>query len=150
MPPVNNTLVRKVIDRLRTAEEPSTRQTILATFGHWKTTSAGKHRQFHRVLTLLHDADGPRSVSELRTALGISERHLQRLFRAQAGVPPKLYLRLLRFERAYHFLLNHPPLPNAEVAFRHGFADGAHLSREFRSFCGATPRMVRTAAPLSS
>ena len=150
MLPVNSPFVRTAITRLRTAEAALTRQTILETFSHWRNTPpAREDGGFHRVLALLEAPGGPVTVEELSQAVGVSERQLQRLFRDRAGVSPKLYLRFLRFERTYHYVLTNPWIPYAEIAFLYGYADEAHLIREFRSFCGATPRsLLATAAAL--
>ncbi|MBB4079113.1 transcriptional regulator GlxA family with amidase domain [Lewinella aquimaris] len=148
---VTTTLARTAISRLRTAEDSLTRHTILATFDHWRSNFPSKKNcRFQRTLAILRQSDGPSSVEELSQAVGVSERQLQRLFRDRVGMTPKFYLRFLRFERTYQFLVANPRHPYAEIAFRYGYADEAHLIREFRFFCGLTPRGLAATIPALS
>jgi hypothetical protein len=52
-------------------------------------------------------------VSELGHALGISERHLRRRFRAAVGYGPKTLDRVLRFQRALGLLRDQPLAPGS-------------------------------------
>jgi AraC-like DNA-binding protein len=74
-----------------------------------------------------------------RVAVGCSRRHLVRRFAEDVGVPPKLAARLIRFEAARRRL---GTVPLARLAAEHGFADQAHLTREFRALGGAPPTAV--------
>lgn len=70
---------------------------------------------------------------------GISPRHLGRLDRDWVGLSPGHLLRLRRFQRALRRLSLQPAVPLARIAFETGFADQAHLTREFRRYSGMTP-----------
>lgn len=80
-------------------------------------------------------------VAELAAGTGWSRRHLQDRFSAQVGLAPKTAARVLRFQRAADRLLR-PVGPAglriADVAAETGFADQAHLAREFRDLAGCT------------
>ena len=72
---------------------------------------------------------------EVSRRANISPRSLQRWFERHVGVPPRTYFRLLRFSDAF------AGLPGAEAnlaahAADHGFADQAHMAREFRTLAG--------------
>ncbi len=98
-------------------------------------------------------ADGLVPVAELAAGTGWSRRHLLTRFTAQVGLAPKVAARVLRFRRAAALLVptradGAPPLPAptriaptriADVAATCGYADHAHLVREFRSLAGCTP-----------
>jgi transcriptional regulator GlxA family with amidase domain len=59
-------------------------------------------------------------------------------FTQQIGVTPKTAARLVRFERLAR--VRHDRAPRwDEVAAEGGYADQAHLIRDFRAFSGATP-----------
>ena len=75
-------------------------------------------------------------VEQVATEVGYSRRRLVDLVRAECGLTPKTYQRVARFERA-HRLLGRRPL--AEVSARCGYADQAHLTREWTSLAGCTP-----------
>jgi AraC-like DNA-binding protein len=76
-------------------------------------------------------------VAELAREAGWSRRHLGARFREELGLAPKVVARILRFERALRLLVHGRPL--AETAFECGYADQAHLNRDFRAFVDAPP-----------
>ena len=82
------------------------------------------------------------SCREASARTGLSPRSLQRWFDRNVGVPPRTYLRLLRFSEAFAGL----PCSTgslAEHALDHGFADQAHMARDFRSLSGAPARAAK-------
>jgi len=75
-------------------------------------------------------------VQEVAAEVGYSRRHLTTLVRAECGLAPKELQRVARFERS-RVLLGRRPL--AEVASRCGYADQAHLTREWGVLAGCPP-----------
>ncbi|MQW75336.1 helix-turn-helix domain-containing protein [Nocardioides sp. dk4132] len=75
-------------------------------------------------------------VEEAAAEVGYSRRHLATLVRAECGLTPRDVRRLARFERA-RAGLGRAPL--AEVAHRCGYADQAHLTREWVALAGCPP-----------
>jgi AraC-like DNA-binding protein len=85
-----------------------------------------------------------RGVGVQRTAeqVGLGRRHLGTLVRAECGVSPKQLHRIARLERSRSALVSaaragRPSL--AVVAANCGYADQAHLTREWRALAGCTP-----------
>jgi transcriptional regulator GlxA family with amidase domain len=60
-------------------------------------------------------------------------------FRAELGVTPKTAARIFRFERACG-LLSQLRQPLADVAAACGYADQAHMTRDWSAFTGASPK----------
>ncbi|MEJ6018600.1 helix-turn-helix domain-containing protein [Corynebacterium sp. H113] len=77
-------------------------------------------------------------VSQVAGDVGWSRRHLVNRVRAEFGVSPKQISRLARFERAHRLVTTGMQL--AETAHEVGYADQAHLSREWRVFAGRSPK----------
>ena len=77
-------------------------------------------------------------VSQVARELGLSSRQLQRRFLAAVGLPPKRFVRVVRFARVWQLASMSPPETWAGLAAAHGYADQAHMVREFRAF-GAEP-----------
>ncbi|WP_278255830.1 AraC family transcriptional regulator [Nocardioides convexus] len=75
-------------------------------------------------------------VEAAAAEVGYSRRRLGSLVRAECGVTPKAYQRIARLEAARR-VLGRRPL--AEVALRCGYADQAHLTREWSALAGCTP-----------
>jgi AraC-like DNA-binding protein len=91
-------------------------------------------------------APRPCSVEALARSSGVSHRHLIELFRRSAGLTPKVFARVRRFQRAVKLLARERSTRLAEVALACGYADQPHLTREFRAFAGCGPGRF---APLS-
>jgi AraC-like DNA-binding protein len=83
-------------------------------------------------------SEGAPLVAEMAVELGLSSRQLQRRFLTAVGTTPKRFMRVTRFARVWQLATMRPPEAWAELAAEHGYADQAHLIREFRSF-GAEP-----------
>lgn len=81
------------------------------------------------------------SLARTSHLLGVSTRTLQRRLET-VGTSFNDLVRLARITRAGRALLV-PEVSVTEVALDAGFADGAHLSREFRSFVGVAPAGFR-------
>jgi AraC-like DNA-binding protein len=82
---------------------------------------------------------GATPVARLAEETGWSRRHLLTRFRDQVGLAPKPTARVLRFRRAAGLLAGVGPLSISAVAAACGYADHAHLVREFRALAGCTP-----------
>lgn len=78
-------------------------------------------------------------VGALAAALGWSRRHLGDRFRTEIGLPPKVVARILRFEHAHQLVMTPEPPSWADVATVAGYADQAHLVRDWRDFTGRSP-----------
>lgn len=86
----------------------------------------------------LGDSEAAPTVAQIARELGLSSRQLQRRFLAAVGVAPKRFVRVLRFARVWQLATMSAPETWAEIAAAHGYADQAHMVREFRTF-GAEP-----------
>lgn len=79
------------------------------------------------------------SVHAVAADLGLSERHLRRIFRDTVGVSPKSFARLARFHRALQAARTSRHARWATIAVATGYYDQAHLIDEFRAITGVTP-----------
>lgn len=77
-------------------------------------------------------------IAELQKRSGYSPRHFIELFRSNVGLAPKQYYRIRRFSSALARIAR-GTMPLADVAISSGYADQAHLSREFRELAGVSP-----------
>jgi AraC-like DNA-binding protein len=87
--------------------------------------------------------DGTR-VGAMAEAIGLTERQLHRRCLAAFGYGAKTLQRVLRFDRAMRLARGGAEL--ADVAYRAGYADQAHLSREVRALAGVSPTRLLAAA----
>jgi AraC-like DNA-binding protein len=83
------------------------------------------------------------NVSEVASDLGISERHLRRVFLETVGMSPKTFARLKRFSRATDMARENSRASWASIAVAAGYYDQPHLIEDFHAFAGATPEAFR-------
>jgi len=108
----------------------------------------GERANHHELRAALAVLSGTIRVQEAAALLGCSRRHLSSTVRAEFGVTPKEYQRLVRFESVRGRLVAAAVAGEvglAAVAAASGFADQAHLTREWRAMTrGTPPEWLRT------
>lgn len=82
------------------------------------------------------------SISDLAARAGVSQSHLNALFRHETGAGPEEYLTSLRMRHARSLLLN-LYYSIAEVGELTGYPDANYFSRRFRLYHGVTPGVYR-------
>ncbi len=96
-----------------------------------------------RALKLITDGALDRgSVAELADRLGVSARHLARLFEQHVGASPLQTAQTIRLQRAKR-LLDAGESSMTEVAFRAGFGSLRRFNAAFRALYGRAPSEMR-------
>lgn len=103
-----------------------------------------EERQVAHAVRRLYATQGRIAVDALRAELGLSYRALDRAFAAHVGVPPKRLGRIVRFNQALVLLRRRATggaraVTQSSVAQAAGYADEAHLIRDFRAFTQSAP-----------
>jgi AraC-like DNA-binding protein len=99
---------------------------------------------WHRLIT----TRGTVPIGWIADEVGWSHKHLIARFRRQAGLRPKTAARLIRLDAVWQHLDEQPePLDWGQVAADAGYADQAHLIRDFRQFTGTTPTGYQALMP---
>ncbi len=86
----------------------------------------------------LSNADAS-SIAAITDDLGVSRKHLGAIFKRRVGLPPKVYSRIRRFNRALSLLGGGSPHCLPEVALQCGYFDQSHFNREFAALSGGSP-----------
>ncbi len=86
-------------------------------------------------------------VRKVVMASGYSHRQFIALFRRAVGLTPKLYCRILRFQKALECVATNPSASWVDMAIDAGYSDQPHFTREFREFAGVTPEQYRKVSP---
>jgi AraC-like DNA-binding protein len=84
-------------------------------------------------------ASGDVDIASVAADIGWSRRHLSDQFGTEYGVTPKEMARVLRFERSKALYVRRARATLAEIAAECGYADQAHMAREWRALAGASP-----------
>jgi AraC family transcriptional regulator len=99
--------------------------------------------QIHRVSTFVDEhLEQPIRVEDMGQVLRLSVTYFRRAFRRSFGETPHAYLIRRRVDWARHLMLT-SDMALSEVAQACGFADQAHLCRQFRQCIGASPASWR-------
>jgi AraC-like DNA-binding protein len=132
---------REIIERLQETNSHAGRLAILeqAIARRLNSSVSGVPRGLVWVLQQLQASDGRVGVASLARELGWSRKHLTMCFRREFGMPPKLFARVMRFDHAIRLLRRDEITSWAELADACGYADQAHLTRDFRAFAGSPP-----------
>jgi len=106
----------------------------------------GGDRPASAAVAALLASRGRRPVADIARHLGWSLRRLERVFRDEVGLPPKLFARIVRLNSALASLPEEGRVDIVDVALACGYFDQSHLLRDFRLLAGASPRRSRPPA----
>jgi len=93
----------------------------------------------YRSIDTILEFDGDIKISELAREHGLSLRQFERKFKEFAGLNPKLYSRVARFQAATRHKLD-GVRDLTEIAYACGYYDQSHFINDFRQFSGYTPK----------
>lgn len=82
---------------------------------------------------------GCNDIVSLADTACLSTRQFQRIFAEYTGATPKEYARIIRFQRALHFMEREAGASLTELAYKCGYYDQSHMIRDFRTLSGYTP-----------
>lgn len=135
--PVGDALgMRLQIDRLRSSDDEQ-RSVPLPQLELRPLKLQGAIREMEATI------DAPVSPEDIAARVGITTRHLQRLFRAHASASPARFYMDLRLRQA-RLLLHQTRMPVLEVAVAVGFSSHSHFSKRYRERYQRTPQRERT------
>lgn len=96
-----------------------------------------------KIITLLNHLEhltGLLNVERLAAKLQISYKSLYRMFTDEIGMSPKMYLKILRFNRACYLLDRASKTDKSEIVYECGYYDHSHFLREFKSIMKESPK----------
>ena len=129
---------QRLLDQLATTRVASEAAEVLESAIAARAAISGPNRLVLAAAEKMANA----GVNIVATDLGVSERHLRRVFREAVGVSPKEFARLVRFNRALRAAHENDGESWASIAAAAGYYDQAHLIGEFHSISGVTPRAL--------
>jgi AraC-like DNA-binding protein len=97
----------------------------------------------HRISKAFKDMDAANEevhIAWFAEQVCLSQKHLERLFERRVGITPKLYCRIVRFQKMVSKLERQgKPETWTALAAEFGYYDHSHMLKDFRAFVGATP-----------
>lgn len=124
-----------VCERIRTHEDPQ-RIPLQARIG------TGQPKLIEAVQLMEANIGEPLSPDDIAYHVGVSRRHLERLFKRNLDTVPSRYYLELRLNHARQ-LLTQSDKPIVQVGLECGFSSAPHFSTAYKGFFGVTPRDER-------
>ena len=93
-----------------------------------------------RAMNFFVYARGCCNIKALADGMGLSSRHFGRRFIERAGVSPKLFAKLVRFQAALEIKALCTGKSWTEIAHRFGYYDQMHMIHNFEQLAGGSPK----------
>jgi AraC-like DNA-binding protein len=131
----------EILGRIVDAPSPAVRLALLEAAIEARIADASDRgtRDLEWAWNLQHARGGRVTVSELADTIGCSRKHLTVRFDREFGLSPKLLARIMRFDRAIRIVRFGEVTSWSDLAAQCGYADQAHMAREFAAFAGDPP-----------
>lgn len=127
-------------EKLREAGSVEERIRLVEAFLAGKLRRPLIDKEMVRSVEIIVASKGTLHIEELARQCFMSRRQLLRRFEASVGVGPKLFSRLVRFQKVFAKMEAANGTPDwGEVAYETGYFDQAHFINEFREFAGCAP-----------
>lgn len=124
------------------------RERAVSSFSLWLRGRVGRPDAASLQANALFDALMGEGASltpeEAATRLAVSLRTLQRMTHRHIGLSPAAMIRRRRLQEAAQLVREEPAADLATIAAELGYADHAHLTRDFQAVLGIAPRTYRS------
>ena len=87
------------------------------------------------------------SIGDLGKLCNMNLRTLERRFSEEVGMPPKLYMRIVRFQSALQNKMLHPEKNWTDICYESSYFDQAHFIKECREFSSMAPEELFKSTP---
>ncbi|MFF2888216.1 bifunctional transcriptional activator/DNA repair enzyme AdaA [Paenibacillus sp. NPDC057967] len=81
-------------------------------------------------------------LRDIASHVGLSAFHLERLFKQETAVTPRVFLEKIRIDRAAHLLL-YTEMSNLDICYETGFHSPSSFYKAFRQVKGSSPAEYR-------
>ncbi len=148
-----HTLARRLRDALAPfpplSHDAEVQRVVALAFDRWLFDSADRtmppEQAVRDAVKVIVATEGKQSVATIATIVGVSVRHLQRCFKDAVGLTPKEYAMVRRGRHALEQVAFDGERSGglARVAAETGYADQAHLVRDFQRLMSGAPEHLR-------
>lgn len=96
-------------------------------------------KRITNTIEYIRKVNGLTSLRQMADIACLSERQLERQFKASVGVAPKKFCRIVKFRHTLKYLRHWPQDSLYSAALECGYFDHSHLIKEFKEFGGKVP-----------
>jgi AraC-like DNA-binding protein len=126
-------------ERLCTLNTPQERFRIMEEVLNDRLLRSPKRRLEVQTALDIFGTTGTAQVRDVAREVGVCQRQLIKMFKAEVGLTPKRFCRLLRFQRA-RVLAGQLEKPDwVQIAMSCGYFDQSHFIHDFQEFAGLSP-----------
>lgn len=131
----------RLVDQIASAPDARVRCEILQDFvadvaaANARYQDAAVNHWVRRILNV----NGKMSIASLARDSDISSRQLERRFRTQIGIPPRLFANVVRFRSVFDSLSGASKPDWVGMAINAGYFDQSHMIKDFHRFLGCSP-----------
>lgn len=100
------------------------------------------NRVFETLMIILENPGSINIDKDICKNVGVSSRHLRRLFDFYVGHNIRSFARVVRFQNYLRVHFESKTKPTARLYYDVGYYDQAHFIREFKTFYGETPKIA--------
>ncbi|MCP4158929.1 MAG: AraC family transcriptional regulator [Deltaproteobacteria bacterium] len=130
--------------QLRDAGSVDQRITITNTFllNFLKTCKSEPDQRLLNALDIIYQRKGHLSV-EKDVSIGISPRHMRRIFNQYIGTSPKKFSKIIRFQYVLRNMMVNSKNLSKGAYLDFGYYDQPHFIKEFKALSGVTPNFLK-------
>lgn len=104
-----------------------------------KTRFYGKNELLQAVKKFTYESNGKIKIHDLEERTGYTERYINKIFIEEMGFSPKIFCKIIQFQKALEILNNGRPENMTKTSVELGYYDQSQFIRDFTKFCGITP-----------
>lgn len=135
--------IDEVLDRLHEAKSNHEKNIIIQNYLLHKLQQLKPALPFDQAMVQLVGASGNLPIDYVASQSYLCVRQFERKCLERIGLPPKVYARMIRFSHAYKCKEANPNMTWIDIGHRCGYFDQMHFIRDFKSFAGFTPGMLK-------
>lgn len=130
--------ISPILSRIMSAATTAEQLSLMESFLLSKIRDIEMERNyFTEAMKLIRQYD-QLNIADLSKKVFVGERQLQRSFQNLLGITPKAYHKVMRLYKAHQSgLIQQDNFTN--IAYRMGYADPAHFTRDFKNYFGVPP-----------
>lgn len=99
----------------------------------------GKKELLEAVKKMVYNSNGKIKIQEMETRTGYSDRYINKVFIEEMGFSPKVFCKIIQFQKALEVLNCGRPENMTETSVNLGYYDQSQFIRDFTKYCGITP-----------
>ena len=135
------TCVREVNEQLFTATSYPEMIRIVEKFLNELVRKAqGREHRIDITSRMMFQKNEQYSVDSFLKTSCICHRHFDSKFKERVGIPPKQFLQIIRFDRAFRMKNRYPDKDWLSIAIHCGYHDYQHLVKDYIEFTGYSPK----------